>query len=146
MPRASADWRLVAVRARRAGAAARQDSQGQEDARRSLWRAAIWHKNGTERGICNRYGDAKPADDGRTPTRRKLLKPFLKGENIKRWRVESAGAVVDQHAKGESRTSRSIRRFGIGYLPFKARNLRRDATQQEWLGVAAGATGLSAQI
>lgn len=65
--------------------------------------------------------DAKSAD---------LLKPFLKGENIKRWRVEPEGLFLINTPKGKVDIDQypAIRDW---LLPFK-RDLEKRATAQEW--------------
>src|SRR5579872_86167 len=59
-----------------------------------------------------------------------LLKPFLKGEDIKRWRVESEGLFLINTPKGKVDIDKypAIRDW---LLPFKA-DLERRATKQEW--------------
>jgi hypothetical protein len=59
-----------------------------------------------------------------------LLKPFLKGENVKRWRVESEGLFLIYTPKGKVDIEHypAIRDW---LLPFKA-DLEKRATQQEW--------------
>ena len=64
------------------------------------------------------------------PRSAELLKPFLKGENIKRWRVEPEGLWLINTPKGKVDIERypAIRDW---LLPFKDR-LEARATQQEW--------------
>ncbi|MCU0831487.1 MAG: N-6 DNA methylase [Rhizobiaceae bacterium] len=64
------------------------------------------------------------------PKSAELLKPFLKGENIKRWRVEPEGLWLINTPKGKVDIERypAIRDW---LLPFKDRLLAR-ATEQEW--------------
>jgi hypothetical protein len=59
-----------------------------------------------------------------------LLKPFLKGENIKRWRVEPEGLFLINTPKGKVDIEQypAIRDW---LLPFKA-DLEKRATKQEW--------------
>lgn len=59
-----------------------------------------------------------------------LLKPFLKGENIKRWRIEPEGLWLINTPKGKVKIDEypAIRDW---LLPFKDR-LEARATQQEW--------------
>jgi hypothetical protein len=59
-----------------------------------------------------------------------LLKPFLKGENIKRWRVEPEGLFLINTPKGKVDIEKypAIRDW---LLPFRA-DLEKRATQQEW--------------
>ena len=120
---------LVAVRGRAAGEAARQDRQGQEDAGRGLRRAAVRHQDRPQRGLHHRHGDARPA--GRAdPKSAELLKPFLRGENIKRWRVEPEGLFLINTPKGKVDIDDypAIRDW---LLPFKP-ELEKRATKQEW--------------
>ena len=60
----------------------------------------------------------------------KLLKPFLRGENIKRWRVEPEGLFLINTPKGKVNIDDypAIRDW---LLPFK-KDLERRATKQEW--------------
>lgn len=71
--------------------------------------------------------DQLVADD---PKSADLLKPFLKGENIKRWRVESDGLWLINTPKGkiDIKDYPAVRDW---LLPFKDR-LEARATQQEW--------------
>lgn len=64
------------------------------------------------------------------PKSAELLKPFLKGENIKRWRVEPEGLWLINTPKGkvDIEAYPAIREW---LLPFKDR-LEARATQQEW--------------
>jgi hypothetical protein len=64
------------------------------------------------------------------PNSAELLKPFLKGENIKRWRVEPEGLWLINTPRGKVDIERypAIRDW---LLPFKDR-LEARATQQEW--------------
>ena len=59
-----------------------------------------------------------------------LLKPFLKGEDIKRWRVEPEGLFLINTPKGKVDIEKypAIRDW---LLPFKA-ELEKRATKQEW--------------
>jgi len=59
-----------------------------------------------------------------------LLKPFLKGEEIKRWRVESEGLFLINTPKGKINIDEypSVRDW---LLPFKA-DLENRATKQDW--------------
>ncbi len=59
-----------------------------------------------------------------------LLKPFLKGEDIKRWRVEPEGLFLINTPKGKVDIEKypAIRDW---LLPFKA-DLEKRATKQEW--------------
>ena len=61
----------------------------------------------------------------------KLLKPFLRGENIKRWRVEPEGLFLINTPKGKVDIDDypAIRDW---LLPFKP-ELEKRATKQEWL-------------
>ena len=60
----------------------------------------------------------------------KLLKPFLRGENIKRWRIEPEGLFLINTPKGKVDIDDypAIRDW---LLPFKPQ-LEKRATQQEW--------------
>jgi hypothetical protein len=60
----------------------------------------------------------------------KLLKPFLRGENIKRWRVEPEGLFLINTPKGKVKIDEypAIRDW---LLPFKP-ELEKRATKQEW--------------
>jgi hypothetical protein len=60
----------------------------------------------------------------------KLLKPFLRGENIKRWRVEPEGLFVINTPKGKINIDDypAVRDW---LLPFKS-ELEKRATKQEW--------------
>ncbi len=60
----------------------------------------------------------------------KLLKPFLKGENVKRWRVEPEGLFLINTPKGKVDIDAypAIRDW---LLPFKP-DLEKRATKQEW--------------
>lgn len=60
----------------------------------------------------------------------KLLKPFLRGENIKRWRVEPEGLFLINTPKGKIDIDKypAIRDW---LLPFK-KDLEKRATKQEW--------------
>lgn len=64
------------------------------------------------------------------PKSAELLKPFLKGENIKRWRVEPEGLWLINTPKGKVDIDAypAVRDW---LLPFKPR-LEARATQQEW--------------
>jgi hypothetical protein len=64
------------------------------------------------------------------PKSAELLKPFLRGENIKRWRVESEGLWLINTPKGKVNIEAypPIRDW---LLPFKA-ELEKRATKQEW--------------
>jgi hypothetical protein len=64
------------------------------------------------------------------PKSAELLKPFLKGENIKRWRVEPEGLWLINTPKGkiDIEDYPAVRDW---LLPFKPR-LEARATQQEW--------------
>jgi hypothetical protein len=89
------------------------------------------------RGIVTGLNEAFVID---TPTRdrlvkqdknsAKLLKPFLRGENIKRWRVESEGLFLINTPKGKVDIDKfpAIRDW---LLPFK-KDLEKRATKQEW--------------
>ena len=59
-----------------------------------------------------------------------LLKPFLKGEEIRRWRVESEGLFLINTPKGKVNIEEypSVRDW---LLPFKA-DLEKRATKQDW--------------
>jgi len=60
----------------------------------------------------------------------KVLKPFLRGENIKRWRVESEGLFLINTPRGKINVNDypAIRDW---LMPFKA-ELEKRATKQEW--------------
>lgn len=60
----------------------------------------------------------------------KLLKPFLRGENVKRWRVEPEGLFLINTPKGkvDIKAYPAIRDW---LLPFK-KELEKRATKQEW--------------
>ena len=64
------------------------------------------------------------------PRSAELLKPFLRGEDIKRWRVESEDLFLINTPKGKVDIARypAIRDW---LLPFKA-ELENRATKQEW--------------
>jgi hypothetical protein len=64
------------------------------------------------------------------PKSAELLKPFLRGENIKRWRVESDDLWLINTPKGKADIEQypAIRNW---LLPFKA-ELEKRATKQEW--------------
>ena len=64
------------------------------------------------------------------PNSAELLKPFLRGENIKRWRVEPEGLFLINTPKGKVNIDDypAIRDW---LLPFKP-ELERRATKQEW--------------
>ncbi len=66
----------------------------------------------------------------RDPKSAELLKPFLRGENIKRWRVEPEGLWLINTPKGKVDIERypAIRDW---LLPFREK-LEARATQQEW--------------
>ncbi len=89
------------------------------------------------RGIVTGLNDAFVID---TPTRDLLVKqdaksaellvPFLRGENIKRWRVEPEGLFLINIPKGkvDIKAYPAIRKW---LLPFK-KDLEKRATKQEW--------------
>ena len=64
------------------------------------------------------------------PKSAELLKPFLRGENIKRWRVEPEGLWLINTPKGKVDINAypAIRDW---LLPFKP-ELEKRATKQEW--------------
>jgi hypothetical protein len=64
------------------------------------------------------------------PKSAELLKPFLRGENVKRWRVEPEGLFLINTPKGKVDIDRypAVRDW---LLPFKP-DLEKRATQQEW--------------
>ena len=64
------------------------------------------------------------------PKSAELLKPFLRGENVKRWRVEPEGLWLVNTPKGkvDIEAYPAIRDW---LLPFKA-ELEKRATKQEW--------------
>jgi hypothetical protein len=66
----------------------------------------------------------------RDPKSADLLKPFLRGENIKRWRVESDGLFLINTPKGKVDIEQypAVRDW---LLPFRP-ELEKRATQQEW--------------
>jgi hypothetical protein len=59
-----------------------------------------------------------------------LLKPFLRGENIKRWRLEPEGLFLINTPKGKVDIE-AYPAIGDWLLPFKP-ELERRATKQEW--------------
>ncbi len=64
------------------------------------------------------------------PKSAELLKPFLRGENVRRWRIESEGLWLINTPKGKIDVDAypSIRDW---LLPFKP-ELEKRATRQEW--------------
>jgi hypothetical protein len=64
------------------------------------------------------------------PKSEELLKPFLRGENVKRWRVESEDLFLINTPKGKVDIEKypAVRDW---LLPFKA-ELEKRATKQEW--------------
>jgi len=66
----------------------------------------------------------------RDPRSAELLKPFLKGEHIKRWRVEPEGLFLINIPKGKVNIE-DYPAIRDHLLPFKA-ELEARATQQEW--------------
>ena len=89
------------------------------------------------RGIATGLNDAFVID---TPTRDRLvaadpksveiLKPFLRGEDIKRWRVESEGFWLINTPKGKVDIE-AYPAIRVWLLPFRAQ-LEARATKQEW--------------
>ncbi len=78
------------------------------------------------------------------PKSDELLKPFLRGENIKRWRVESEDLFLINTPKGKV----DIEAYPAVHnwlSPFRDR-LEKRATQQKWWGVAAGTVGVSREL
>ena len=77
----------------------------------------------------------------RDPKSEELLKPFLRGENIKRWRVESEDLFLINTPRGKVDIERYPARARLAQaVPHAARSARDEAGL---VGVAAGATGVS---
>jgi hypothetical protein len=66
----------------------------------------------------------------RDPKSAELLKPFLRGENIKRWRVEPEGLFLINIPKGKVKIG-DYPAIRDHLLPFR-KALEKRATQQEW--------------
>ena len=123
--------------------AARQDHRGQEDARRGLWRAALWHQDRPQRRLHHRHGDARPAGDAGHEVG-EAAEPFLRGENVKRWRVEPEGLFLINTPKGKVDIDAypAIRDW---LLPFKP-ELEKRATKQEWFELQQAQLAYQPQI